>query len=379
MSRRPTGLAMDVSDVRRHHLSLVLHQLVREGPRSRAALAQELGLTKATASALVADLLDRELVAELDTPRGGGVGRPATAVAASGSRIGGLGLQIEGDHVAACLVDLTGTVRSRHRRDGDNRDLSTARVVTRLRKVVGSVVAEADALGIDCIGATLAVPGLVDTDAVKLYVAPNLHWFDADLADVTSRIGLPGGLAVSADNEANLGALAEQRFGAARGLSSFVYVSGGIGIGAGIVTDGHLTRGAHGFGGELGHVVVDPEGRTCTCGARGCLETVAGKERLADPAIAAAALAAALRNVVHLLDPEAIVLGGTFAALGPPFAADVADRLAATTLGARWHPCEVLASTLGVDAALIGAATVALDPVLTDPTVVATRRPIRSA
>ncbi len=370
---------MDVGDVRRHHLSLVLDRLVRLGPRSRAGLAQELGLTKATVSTLVADLLGRELVIELDTPKGGGVGRPATAVAASGSRIGGLGLQIDVDHVAACLVDLTGAVRSRHRRGGDNRDLSTGRVVTRLRKVVASVVAEAESLGIDCVGGTLAAPGPVDADAGTLYVAPNLHWFDADLAEVTTRVGLPDGVAVSADNEANLGALAEQRFGAARGLSSFVYVSGGIGIGAGIFMDGHLTRGAHGFGGEVGHVIVDPDGRTCACGARGCLETIAGRNRLDDPSVAAGALATALRSVAHLLDPEAIVLGGTFAELGESFAADVADRLAATTLGARWHPCTVLASTLGADAALIGAATVALDPILTDPTIVRSRRSTRSA
>ncbi len=374
---------MDIRDVRRHHLSLVLEHLVERGPRSRAALANELGLTKATTSTLVADLLDRELVAELDTPRDGAVGRPATAVAASGDRVGALGLQIDADHVAACLVDLSGAVRSLHRRDGDNRDLSTGRVIARLRKVATAVMADATAVGIDVVGATMALPGLVDAEAGTLHVAPNLHWFDADLAQVTTRLGLPEELEVSADNEANLGALAELRFGTAQGLSSFVYVSGGTGIGAGIVTDGQLARGAHGFGGELGHVVIDPSGRPCTCGARGCLETIAGRNRLADDAPddapAAAALASALRSVVHLLDPEAIVLGGTFAELGATFAANVAERLAASTLGADWHPCTVLASTLGVNAGLIGAAAVALDTIIADPTLVPIRGSTRSA
>jgi predicted NBD/HSP70 family sugar kinase len=251
--------------------------------------------------------------------------------------------------------------------------------VTRLRKVASAVVGDADDPGIELVGGTLAVPGLVDADAGTLYVAPNLHWFDADLADVTSRLGLPARLAVSADNEANLGALAELRVGAAQSMSSFVSVSGGTGVGAGVVIDGRLVRGAHGFGGELGHVVVDPAGRTCTCGSRGCLETIAGRKRLVDPATAAAALARALHGVVQLLDPEAIVLGGTFAALGPSFASAVAERLVASTLGARWHPCAVVCSTLGDDAALIGAATVALDRVLADPTIVPARPVTRSA
>src|SRR4051794_10873747 len=114
---RPT---MGITDVRRHHLSVVLEHLLRSGPRSRARLAQETGLTKATVSALVADLLSRGLIEERQ-PRAGGLGRPAVDLAVTGSTVGALGLQIEGDHVAACIVDLSGAVRCSHRRDGDNR------------------------------------------------------------------------------------------------------------------------------------------------------------------------------------------------------------------------------------------------------------------
>jgi len=369
----PMPSTMDVSDVRRHHLSVVLDHLVRNGPRSRATLAQETGLTKATVSLLVTDLLDRDLVTELDTPRAGRVGRPATDVSAGGRRVGGLGLQIDVDRVAASIIDLTGEVRARRVRAGDNRDTRSGRVIDRLRKVTGEVLAEADVAGIACSGATLALPGLVDPATGTLFVAPNLHWFDADLAQATSRLGLPPTLTVSVDNEANLAALAELRVGAGQGLSSFVYVSGGIGIGAGIIVDGRLARGAHGFAGEIGHVVVDPTGRPCACGARGCLETIAGAHGDADPDRIAEALAIALRSVVHLIDPEAILLGGSFAARGADFAAAVRDRVQAMTLGARWSPCDVRSGALGADATLIGAATVALDAVIADPTIVATR------
>jgi hypothetical protein len=102
---------MELSDVRRHHLSVVLEHLVRHGPRSRAGIAHDTGLTKATVSSLVAELVELGLVDTLDTPRGGAVGRPATSIAAAGRGVGGLGLQIEVDEVAACVVYLAGDRR----------------------------------------------------------------------------------------------------------------------------------------------------------------------------------------------------------------------------------------------------------------------------
>ena len=353
--------AMDLGDLRRHHLSLVLNHLVREGPRYRARLAAETGLTKKTVSALVADLIDRELVEELDTPRPGTVGRPATDVASAGRTVGGLGLEINVDYVAACVVDLTGEVRVRHRRDGDNRGAPTERVVRGLRRLAVAALGDAAAQRIRCAGATLALPGLVDPASGTRFVAPNLHWLGDHGDAPAAALRLAGLDPVRADNEANLAALAELRFGAGRRLSSFVYVSGGIGIGAGVVLDGQLLRGAHGFAGELGHVVVDPAGSPCACGARGCLE-VSDRSPLA--------VATALRSVVHLLDPEGVVLGGSFAALGEGYAAEVGRHVRRLTLGARWHPSTVVPSSLGADAALLGAATAALDGVLADPTVV---------
>jgi predicted NBD/HSP70 family sugar kinase len=354
-------VAMDLGDLRRHHLSLVLDHLVREGPRSRARLAAETGLTKKTVSALVADLIDRELVEELDTPRPGTVGRPGTDVAAAGRTVGGLGLEINVDYVAAYVLDLSGEVCVRHRSDGDNRGVPTDRVVRRLRRLAMAALDAAAARGIRCAGATLALPGLVDPTSGTLFVAPNLHWL-GDQGDAPAEaLRLAGLDAVRADNEANLAALAELRFGVGRRLSSFVYVSGGIGIGAGVVLDGRLLRGAHGFAGELGHVVIDPAGPPCACGARGCLE-VSDRSPLA--------VATALRSLVHLLDPEAVVLGGTFATLGEANAGEVARHLDRLTLGARWHPSLAVPSTLGADAALLGAATAALDRVVADPTIV---------
>jgi predicted NBD/HSP70 family sugar kinase len=143
-------------------------------------------------------------------------------------------------------------------------------------------------------------------------------------------------------------------------------------VGAGIVVDGHLMRGVHGFGGEIGHLVVEPEGQRCACGARGCLETIVGAERPASTAARARALSRALTGVVHLLDPAAVVLGGTFSG-DAALAALVAEHLHTGTLAGRWRPCAVRPSSLGVDAALLGAARRALDGVLADPTHIASR------
>ena len=359
---RPT---MDVGAVRRHHLSVVLGHLLDSGARSRARLAQETGLTKTSISSLVGELLERRLVRELDTLATGRVGRPGTDVAAAADTVGGLGLEIDVDHVAAAVVDLTGDVRIVHRRVGDNRDRPVARVLDRLRRLATRALEEAEAERIRCVGATLALPGLVDPDDGTLYVAPNLHWLDVR-GSPAERLRLP--LPVRAENEANLGALAEHRFGVGRRHRSFVFVFGGIGIGAGLVADGRLVRGAHGFAGELGHVVVDPTGPPCACGARGCLETLAGPG--SPPGQAADALVAALRTAIHLVDPEAVVLGGRFSVLGPAFADQIAASLATSTLGARWHPPVVRLSGFGNDAPLVGAAAAAFSDVLADPTLV---------
>jgi predicted NBD/HSP70 family sugar kinase len=361
---------MDLTDVRRHHLSLILGTLVGRGPLSRAELAQGIGLTKGTVSSLVADLLDRHLVEELDTPRAGRVGRPGTAVAVSGRTVGGVGIEIGVDHVSAVVVDLTGGSRSLVRHDVDNRDRSTDEVLDGVRRVTASVLAAAEEQQLRCAGAALAVPGLVDPATGTVVVTPNLRRVDGDLSVTPTELGLPPTSALTIDNEANLGALAELRAGAGRGVSSLVYQSGGRGVGAGIVWDGRLVRGSHGFAGEVGHVVVDPAGAPCSCGARGCLETVAGAGAGADDATVADALAVALRSVVHVLDPEVLVLGGTLAQRGPDFADAVRDRLSANTLGASWSPPDVRTSGLGAEAALLGAAAVTLDAVTADPTLV---------
>jgi predicted NBD/HSP70 family sugar kinase len=136
-----------------------------------------------------------------------------------------------------------------------------------------------------------------------------------------------------------------------------------------VVVDGELVRGAHGVAGELGHVMVDPRGPVCACGARGCLEVYVGTGHTVKPKRAIEALATALRPVVHLVDPQAVILGGALAD-----SSEIADGLALalntrTLAGAR-RPVEIRRSALGAGAAAVGGASRALDRVLADPTLV---------
>jgi len=358
---RPT---MDLTDVRRHHLSLVLETLVREGAQSRARLAQRVGLTKATVSALVADLLDRGLVEEREARRSGAVGRPGIDVAAATS-VGALGLQIDVESVAACLVDLHGVIRTRERREVRNAGARPGVVLDRLAKVASSVLSRAGAQGIRSVGGGVAVPGLVDPRTREILVAPNLGWRGVELSGIAADTDL----FVAVDNEANLAAQGELRYGAASDLRSFVYVSGGAGVGGAVVIDGELLHGAHGWAGELGHITVDPRGPRCACGAKGCLEVYVGAVHAPSPAKAARALATALRPVVHLVDPQAVILGGTLAE-SPEVAERLHELLNAETLGGRRHPAEVRRSQLGEDAAIVGAASSVLAAVVADPTLV---------
>ena len=332
---------LGIGAVRRHNLAVVLREVVDAAPLSRAAIAGRTGLTRGTVSSLVDELLADGLLRELDAARGG-TGRPANPLQLNPDGPGGLGLEIGVDHVAACVVDLTGAVRASAAAASDHRDAEPGAALRRLAALAEEVRAAA---GLPVTGAGVAVPGLVAPDGA-LVSAPNLPaWTGTDLGSALSP--LLGGLPVATANEADLAALAERWFGAAP--PDVVVVSGGIGVGAGILLDGRLFRGPGGRAGELGHVVVEPDGPACRCGGRGCLEQVAGQEALlrasgavdvadlvargAQPRPAAAlgaaarGLGVALAAAVNLLDVPAVVLGGVFAELGGAWAGAVAAEL----------------------------------------------------
>jgi predicted NBD/HSP70 family sugar kinase len=399
MSRLPSPPANQRA-VRRHNLGVVLRHVATRGPRSRATIALETGLNKSTVSSLVTELIDRGLLNERGAERRGMVGRPGLVVELTGHGAVGLGLEVGVDYLAVHATDLTGAARHRRLEAGDNRGRPAGAVLDRLGAMARDALADLRAQGLRPAGATVALPGLVDVASGTLIIAPNLRWEDVPAtAAIAER--LPEPMPIGADNEANLSALAERWEGAGRDLQDFLHVSGEVGVGAGIVLGGELFRGTRGFGGELGHVTVDPGGRPCACGSRGCLETKVGLEALVAAAGAEdaadllararggdAAVAAALREggrwlgigaaaVANLLDLQAVVLGGYFATLAEWLRDCVAHELHERVLGPGWAVPGVLASELGPEAAVRGAAAQVLHAVLADP--VALGEPLEAA
>jgi predicted NBD/HSP70 family sugar kinase len=374
--------------LREHNLGLVLrHVAASPRPVSRADLAGMTGLTKATVSALVDELLGGGLLAEVGPPPRAGAGRPPIGLAMPTQGPAGLGLEINVDYLAACVLDLTGTQRCLQVRRGDQRGRTPNRVLRDLSRLAIEVVGAAEREGLRVVGATLAVPGLV-ADGGVVRLAPNLGWRDIDIAGAARGAGIGVALkaaGLSVDNEANLAALAELHATPAS-RPSFVYISGEIGVGAGVVLDGRLMRGSRGYGGELGHVTIQPDGVVCRCGARGCLEAYANQDVLfrsagleaedpsrrlehlvelaeagARPALRAltavgTALGIASAGVVNLLDVDTVVLGGIYAPLTPWLAEPVSRELTSRAIAAAWAPVVVRASTLGTAAAVVGAA-----------------------
>jgi predicted NBD/HSP70 family sugar kinase len=297
-------------------------------------------------------------------------------------------VEIGVDYIATCLVDLTGSVSRRRIRPADNRSQPANRVMVKVARAIRTAAAE---LPVRVGGIGVAVPGLVESSTGFLRTAPNLAWRDVDVpAELRDRADLAD-IPILVGNEANFAALGELWSGGHRDLRDFVHVSGEIGIGAGIVIDGTLFEGVRGFGGEIGHLSVDSKGPQCSCGARGCLEAVAGQDtilrqsgapdvdtlivrlrdndRKAVQAVRGVArwLGTALSNVVNLLDVPTIVLGGTYALLEPWLREVLQEELDLRVVSAGWSKVRIVRSTLGTEAAVRGAASSAVRAIVADP------------
>ncbi|MFG2089123.1 MULTISPECIES: ROK family protein [unclassified Spirillospora] len=384
--------------MRERNLAVVLEHIARHQPVTRARLAELTGFTKTTVSNLVALLESAGLVRGGAPVHEGERGRPGVGVSVHGDGAAGLGLEVNVDYLASCVIDLGKQVRYRHVLSSDNRGREPGAVLAALSALAAEAVSAAAGQGLTVAGAAVALPGLLDRENGVVRHAPNLGWTDVP---VTGAPGLDAALPAEYDNEANLAALGELWFGGGNRFGDFVHVSGEIGIGAGIVVDRRVFRGAHGFAGELGHLVAEPGGPPCSCGGRGCLEQIAGQEAIlraaglpvTRPAAgpggpvstlidrlnsgdetalhavdrAGRALGGALASVVNLIDPDTVVLGGVFSPLAewvrPPLQEVLADGPGSLRRGV--PPVEI--SGLAEGAAVLGAAGLVIERVIADP------------
>ena len=317
----------DSALIRRINTAIVLECIRNEAPLSRARISERTGLNKATVSSLVSDLIGAGLVSEIGTGESSGGRKPVMLLFNAGAGYA-VGIDVGVNYIRGLLTDLAGAPVARRYTAIAKRNPED--VLSVLYDVIRRLIAEAPPSRYGVVGIGIGVSGIVDDGGTILF-APNLEWRNVPLRRlVEERFGLPCVI----DNEANVGAAGELRYGAGRGFADQIYVSVGIGIGSGIIINRELYRGKSGFSGELGHMSIEADGRPCSCGNLGCWELYASEKSLLEhgepyasfEAAAAAAergdgqavrlletiggyLGTGIANIVNVFNPEAVILG----------------------------------------------------------------------
>ena len=380
-------------NLRAHNLSLALrHILANPGAINRAGIAAQTGISRATMSRLVDELIATGLVEESDDKLStGGRGRPTSVLSPASGTVIALGLQVNISVLGAYLVDLSGNVLARETLEGDFSGSDPQATLRKLARMGRRVLREGREEGTTFLGSALALPGLVSGDT--LVTAPNLGWKNIPFDELTHPLHDLHVTLIA--NEADMAAfaVAHPRPGVPEGPASFIYVSGEVGIGGGLVINHQPLSGAHGWSGEIGHICVEPQGNVCSCGARGCLETIAGLKALcraagledessareltqlaghsakAQDALANAghALGQALAGVVNTVDISQVYLGGLVAETALYLLPTLHEELETRVLQAPWYAPAIDILPSSEDLSLRGGAFQILERILDDP------------
>jgi predicted NBD/HSP70 family sugar kinase len=377
-----------LSSLREFNRLRIVDFLRINGTASRAELARRTGLSRSTVSTLVADLQRRGLVVEREgeTAGDGKPGRPATLLALDPSAGAAVGVDFDHDRVGVAVSDLSRRVLAESwvPWDVDHDAVGALDLAAgQIEGVLGEAGVERDRL----LGAGMALAGPIDHKRGALHPSTVLPgWAEVDAApELESRIEIP----TYVDNDANCGALAEVTLGAGRNARFAAYVSISSGIGAGMVVEGRPYRGHRGTAGEIGHVVVNPQGPICRCGNRGCLETLASSPALVQlvqasreeelsirslielaregdagcrRAIADAGqvVGGVVAGLVNLFSPEMVVIGGDLGDAGDMLLDPLRDAVKRDALPAAASDLKVVAGELGERANLLGALALVL-------------------
>lgn len=392
--------------------TLLLDLVWRERRISRAELARRTGLSRSTVSAIVADLLDSGLVAELGSGDSRGGRRPIILGFQDEARVIA-GIDLGATHIGVGITDLRGRVLSWRNGDHPVRD-DPSGTLHLIHALLSDALKAAGRDQGDLLGLGVSVPSPYDPSRDELSGQVLPEWRGIRLAEALRQ---RYGCEVLVDNDANVGAIAEHWWGAGTNTDDLVYVKIATGIGCGFVMNGQPYRGGAGVAGELGHTVIDANGPLCVCGQRGCLTTfmesgalvawandtlheypgsiLSGHKLDLDEIINAAVaadpfavsvveraahfLGMALSNIVNLLNPSKIVLGGGLSrassALFEPLQAILSERQPWTSESV----ARVVPSTMGAQGTAIGASTLVLSAALKDPSLFTRKTPASAA
>ncbi|MFT4901712.1 MAG: putative NBD/HSP70 family sugar kinase, partial [Lentimonas sp.] len=261
----------DRGDIRRMNAVSVLNQLRVSGAQSRANIAGQLGLTRATVSSIVADLIEASLVREAEYVEGR-TGRPGLLLNLNPECGCMIAVEVDLDRISLVLanvgrdilwrVDIPVAV-----------DASSQVVLGQAAQLVEQALERGQQAGLECFGICVALAGLVNSESGVLAYGPTSGWGDVSLrADWEARFSVP----VTVENEAHAGAIGVHHFGERAGVRSLIYLSVGVGLAAGFFVDGVLLRGKQGFAGQVGHTLFTQDGIVCGCGKKGCWVTEIG-------------------------------------------------------------------------------------------------------
>jgi predicted NBD/HSP70 family sugar kinase len=385
-----------VRDLRRRNRSTLLSTLFFEGPLSRHELGQRTGLSAATVSNVVGELVDDRLVVEAGQVESDG-GRPRVLLRVNPGYANVIGIDVGETGVKMELFDLGMTRQATIDRPLHSPRPAPELVGRMIADGLGELLAEAGVTESDVLGVGIGVPGTVEqADQVRVH-AQTIGWDGVALVDLV-RVNMP----VFVENGAKTQGQAEMWFGAGRGARHAVIALIGSGVGATVITDGTTYRGSTSSAGEWGHTTLMFDGRECRCGSRGCLEAYVGAVSIldryrrarggraiprpdeqsqldflltaADRSVTAAKvldetvgyLGAGIANLVNLFNPERIVLGGWAGlALGTRLLPEIRRATAAYALRHPYGQTSIELCQLGPDVVAVGAATLPVEALLT--------------
>ncbi|RMF05125.1 MAG: ROK family protein [Chloroflexi bacterium] len=384
-----------------------MNRMHKHAPVSRSALAEMTGLNKTTVSSLVQELIDHQFVREIgfDTA---GTGRPARLLEFNPEAGCIISAEIiDTGFISVICANFTNNIIWRTKETFDHKS-NPQTAIRRLFTLLHQAVDATRTVYGPVLGLAVGVPGLVDHKSDTLLFAPNLNWENVPLGVLLRE---EFGRLVFVDNEANLAALGEYYFGAAKECNNALYISGSVGIGGGIIHGGQLVTGATGFAGELGHMTIDPHGELCSCGSRGCWETLVSQsaifnriqqaidrqqptilskkgngnsDQLTVSALSKAAragdklvltvleetacyLGIGIASLVNVLNPELVVLGGIHCSLGEFMLPTIKQELKHRAL--RWSAkaTRVVLAQQGSDACVMGGLARVYQAILAQP------------
>ncbi|KXK11984.1 MAG: NagC family transcriptional regulator [Chloroflexi bacterium OLB14] len=395
----------DQAFVRETNLSSTLRLIHSLAPISRAQLAHLTGLNKSTVSSLVDELLQRKLVHEIGN-NVGGAGRPATMIEVNPQVGKIIGVELGVDFISVAVTDFMGNILWRKREDA-NPNEEQEKIINQILLIVKEAMFFGKNKKQHFLGIGVTTPGTVNINDGVLIFAPNLHWRNVPFGKIFSE---QTKLKVFLENDANAAAVAEHLFGAARQVQDFLFVFSGVGIGGGLFLNGKLYRGKNGYAGEIGHfpIMTEPSQTVCHCGNRGCWETYANqysiiqrvrarlevkrtsiipklmaeqnssltiplikqaadagdKEAIDSFAEAGLAMGQGFAGLINIFNPSKIILGGPLSVAGKYLLPNIIEAVKRHSMPEIGQQVEIVLSTFGPDASLMGAVAIVADDVI---------------